>query len=319
MFKFKNIIEFQKAYDTDEKCRKALELIRWKGQPACVACGSLAVYRLPNGKHFGCTDCRKIFSVTVGTALENTKIPLTKWFYAMWVCLNYKKGISSHQLARELGITQKSAWHLLHRIREMVREKAPQMLKNTVEADETFFGGKSKNWHSKKRREMFEKGTGYVHKTPVMGLLQRDGNVLAFRIVEAKGEVIKPIVREVVDKSAMLITDGFGGYKGLDKEYHKHIVINHAEGIYGFEVYSDGKFTKFHTNSIEGFWSQMKRGVYGLYHHVTPKHINRYCDEYVFRHNTRKSTNDVRFFIGLAKIENSRLKYSELIQKVRTS
>ncbi len=319
MFQFKSITEFQRAFDTEDKCRAAFELIRWKGQPACVSCGSLAVYRLPNGKRFGCTDCRKIFSVLVGTALENTKIPLTKWFYAMYICLNHKKGISSHQLARDLGVTQKTAWHILHRIREIVREKAPQMLQGTVEADETFFGGKASNKHSKERRAMFEKGTGYVHKTPVMGLVERGGNIVAFRIVEAKGEVMKPIVRNVVDKSAMLVTDGFGGYKGLGKEYSKHIVINHANGIYGFEVFEDGKFTKYHTNTIEGFWSQMKRGVYGIYHQVSPKHINRYCDEFVFRYNTRKTTNDVRFFIGLEKAENCRLTYADLIQRVKTA
>lgn len=317
MFEFKSILELQKHYNTDEKCRKALELVRWKGKPACVRCGSLAVYRLPNGKQFGCTDCRKIFSVTVGTIFENTKIPLTKWFYAMYLCLNHKKGVSSHQLARDLGITQKSAWHVLHRIRELVREKAPVMLKGTVEADESFFGGKSSNWHAPKRRLMFEKGTGYVHKTPVMGLVERGGNIVAFRITEAKGQVMKPIVRDVVDKSAMLVTDGFGGYKGLEKEYYKHIVINHADGIYGFEVFANGEFVKYHTNTIEGFWSQMKRGVYGIYHQVSPKHINRYCDEFVFRYNTRKTTNSNRFFIGLAKAENCRLQYRQLTQRVK--
>lgn len=321
MFEFKSVTDFIKHYDTEDKCRKALELIRWNGQPACVCCGSTNVYRFKDNRRFKCAEkeCRKLFSVTVGTVLENSKLPLTKWFYAMYICLNHKKGISSHQLSRDLGITQKAAWHVLHRIRTMVKAKAPQMLKGTVEADESFFGGKASNKHAKQRRLMFEKGTGYVHKTAVMGLVERGGNVVAFRISEAKGFVMKPHVRRIVDKNAMLVTDGFGGYKDLDKEYQKHIVINHANGIYGFEVYTNGEFVKYHTNTIEGFWSQMKRGVYGIYHQVSPKHLDRYCDEFVFRYNTRKTTNSNRFFIGLKQTEGCRLKYADLIAKVRTS
>jgi transposase-like protein len=167
---FKSILAFQKHFDTDEKCREHLELSRWNGTPACPFCGSIGVHRFPNGRIFKCRDCRKKFSVTVGTMYENTKIPLTKWFLATYILTNHSKGISSLQLASWLDVTQKTAWFLNHRIREMLTEKNPALLEGTVEIDETYVGGSDKNRHQHKKKG---KGSKAMYESERKGKSQK--------------------------------------------------------------------------------------------------------------------------------------------------
>src|ERR1043165_8574265 len=175
MITFKNIIDFQKEFSTEEKCREVLEQQRWNGTPACPFCGSINVCRFSNGKIFKCREkqCRQKFSVTVGTIYQNTKIPLSKWFLATYILSVHSKGISSLQLANWLGVTQKTAWHLNHRIREMLTDKAPELLEGICEVDETWVGGKLANIHASKK----EKLKGLDNKTMVFGAVQRDGKV----------------------------------------------------------------------------------------------------------------------------------------------
>lgn len=302
---FASILEFQKEFDTDEKCRVFLEQQRWGNDAACPFCGSLNVTRLKNGKRFQCNEkeCRNKFSVTVGTILQSTKIPLTKWFLAMYILSNHSKGISSLQLASWLNITQKSAWYLNHRIREMLKDNDPQLLTGIVEVDESFIGGKLKNRPKSKRNiEKFE------NKTMVFGALQREGRVVTKIVDSTKAEDLIQAVRENVEKDAIMVTDENRSYIQLKKEY-KHVAVNHTE-----EKYVIGAA---HTNTIEGFWNLLKKQINGIHHSVSPKHLQRYCNEASYRYNRRYSKQDTRFNNILLNCEH-RLKYKDLISNTKT-
>ncbi len=295
---FKSILEFQKHFNTDDKCRQFLEYQRWGKNPACPFCGSLHVKRLKNGKRFQCNEklCRKQFSATVGTVAENTKIPLTKWFLAMYILSNHSKGISSLQLASWLGISQKSAWHLNHRIRLMLTERAPELLENIVEVDETYVGGKVGNQHRRNKNRN--------NKTMVFGALQRDGKVVTKIIQDTKGDSLVNAVEETIQEGAIMVTDELAGYNKLNKKY-KHVSVNHEVGQYVRDL--------AHTNTIEGYWSQLKRQIIGIHHYVSPKHLQRYCNEVSFRYNFKGVEQDERFACALFNIEGS-LKYKDLIK-----
>jgi len=277
--------------------------LRWNGEPVCPHCGHEKSYKFKDQKTYKCAKCRKKYNATVGTIFENTKIPLCKWFWAIYIATSHKKGISSLQLAKDIAVTQKTAWFILHRIREMLKSNAPEMLTGAVELDETYVGGKSINWHADKRKKMREAGTGYIHKTPVFGLLQRGGNVHTEMPKEATGRYLKPIILDKVKPGTVVMTDGFGAYYGLN-EIYQHVVVNHQLGQY--------VVGEWHTNSIENFWSLLKRGVIGIYHYVSPKHLHRYCNEFAFRYNTRKVSETERFNIAVASVNGKRVRYSEL-------
>lgn len=300
---FKSILEFQKHFNTDDKCRAFLEQQRWGNEPACCFCGSLNVTRLKDGKRFQCNEkeCRKQFSVTVGTIAENTKIPLTKWFLAMYILSNHSKGISSLQLATWLDVTQKTAWFLNHRIREMLAEKAPEILSGIVEVDETYVGGKISNKHVSKRKE-FSKND---NKTMVFGAIEREGKVITKIVPDAKAESLITAVKENVQEGSIMVSDENVSYKGLKKLY-KHVKVNHSKGEYVVGV--------GHTNTIEGFWSLLKKQINGIHHSVSPKHLQRYCNEASYRYNRKGETQDVRFTDTLTNCEG-RLKYKDLINK----
>ena len=301
---FKSILEFQKHFNTDEKCRLFLEKQRWGNTPACCFCASTNVRRLKNGKRFQCNEkeCRKQFSVTVGTIAENTKIPLTKWFLAMYILANHSKGISSLQLASWLDVTQKTAWFLNHRIRQMLTEKAPDLLDGIVEVDETWVGGKEGNKHKSKRTNI--KG-GSIGKTIVFGAVQRGGKVTTKIIPDAKFKTLNDVVSEKVKEGAIMVSDEGYGYAQLKKKY-KHAKVNHSKGEYVRGA--------AHTNTIEGFWSLLKRQIDGIHHSVSPKHLHRYCNEASYRYNSKALPQDERFINALNNCEGS-LKYSELIKK----
>jgi transposase-like protein len=226
------------------------------------------------------------------------------WFAAIYVATAHKKGISSLQLSRDLGITQKTAWFMLHRIREMLKQNKSELLTGEVQADETFVGGKNKNRHADKKIENSQ-GRSVKDKTPVFGLVNK-GQVSTEVVPNTQAKTLKPIIEAMVEKGAIIVTDEWLGYSGLSNDY-QHEVLKHNSGEYVNK-------NSFHTNSIEGFWGLLKRGIFGIYHSVSPKHLNKYCDEFSYRYNTRNIADANRFTLSLGKAEG-RLTYKRLIQK----
>lgn len=265
-------------FHDENAAREHLELIRWPNGPVCPHCSASAhICRIESqtkekgkGARPGllfCGDCRKQFSVTVGTVFEHSKVPLHKWVLATHLLCSSKKGISSHQLHRTLGVTYKTAWFMTHRIREAMKPDNPEMLggNNPVEADETFVGRKP---GTKKRRS-------YAHKNAVLSLVERNGGVRSFHIANVTAAVLKPILKEQVSQSAHLMTDDARQYLSIGPEFAKHDTVNHTAGEY---VRGDA-----HTNTVEGFFSIFKRGIYGVYQHVSSHHLHRYTTEFDFR------------------------------------
>ena len=302
MLQFKSLPEVIKHFCDDKTCRGYLEQQLWNGKPVCPHCGTARVYRLEDGKTFKCGDkktCDKKFTVTTGTMYENTKLPLSTWFAAIWLITAHKKGISSCQLARDLNITQKSAWFVLHRIRLVMGDPAPEPLEYLVEVDETYAGGKFANMNRGKRKRHQENGTD--NKTALMGMIERGGKV---KLKVIGNNTFKEVVRQHVDTTAVIITDSHAGYEGLKDEFAGHETVNHSKSEYKRDI--------FYTNTIEGFFSNFKRGYIGIYHWMSPKHMHRYCEEFSHRYNSRHITDPQRFTLTIAQ-SNVRLKYQQLI------
>lgn len=308
MTNFKSLPELLDYFKDEETCRIYLEKTRWAGVTICPYCDhSGKMYLIEKGRRFKCgnKECHKKFSVTVGTVFENTKIKLRLWIAAIYLITAHKKGISSLQLSRDLNITQKTAWFMLHRIREMVTAKTPHILNTIVQADETFMGGKNKNRHYNKRVPESQ-GRAVKDKTPVLGIIEVGGKVNTRVIADTKASTIRPIIEKIVTSGAIMVTDEWKGYRGLGSNY-SHIVVNHGHGEYVRGA--------FHTNNIENFWSLLKRGVYGIYHQVSRKHLQRYCEEFAYRFNTRDLNDGSRFNSALTNTDG-RLKYKDLIRKL---
>lgn len=285
-----------------KSCRELLEYLKWHGQPICPHCihESKDHYKLKSNGEFNglykCKRCRKRFTVTVGTMFERSHIPLGKWFYAIYIFLSHKKGISSVQLAKDIDVTQKTAWFMLNQIRHNVKDKMVVQFNDMTQIDETYVGGKNK------RRVKGTQGRSLKKKKPVVGLVS-NGMVKPVVVPNTRGEILKAIIRYLVKKGSTIVTDGWCGYKGLSKEYI-HKVVEHSTG----EYVKDG----FHTNSIEGFWSHLKRGILGIYHSVSPQHLEKYCDEFAFRYNTRRIDDMIRFTMFISNTYK-RITYKELI------
>ncbi|OIR00698.1 ISXO2-like transposase domain protein [mine drainage metagenome] len=298
---FKNLHELIATMPDEKSCRDYLIKERWNGVPVCPYCESEKSYLIEDGKRFKCGSCLKKYSVTVGTIFHASNIKLNKWLMAVYILSSHKKGISSYQLGKDIGVAQKTAWFMMHRIRKSLSETNPEMLDNTVEVDEVWIGGKMKNKHVAVRKKAHEDNISHSsNKVGVIGMLERQGNI-KLQIIDRP---LKQMVKENVSPDAVIITDSLNAYSGLNKQHKAHEVVSHIN-----DEFVRGEF---HTNSIEGFWSIMKRGIYGIYHQVSPEHLHRYCDEFSYRYNTRKMKDADRFVLTLQGIEK-RLTYKDLV------
>jgi transposase-like protein len=295
-------------FSDQENCLSYLVARRpeWKEGVVCPVCGSTKVGFLKKQLRWQCSarHPKRQFSVKVGTIFEDSPLGLEKWLPAMWLILNCKNGISSCEIARALGVTQKTAWFMLHRIRLAQQGKQGGKLAGEVEVDETFIGGKTRNMHKDKKARVIT-GTGGKDKTIVMGMLERGGNVRAIVLDDRKKKTLQANLKEHVEAGAAIFTDELKSYDGLEDNF-QHQVINHAV------EYVNGNV---HTNAMENFWSLLKRGLHGTYISVEPFHLFRYIDEQAFRFNDRKMTDAERFDIGVREIVGKRRTYAELIGK----
>lgn len=279
--------DFKNPIFTDEaKAREWLETELWPDGPICPHCGVIKQATRLQGETvrpglFMCNACRSQFTVTVGTLMERSKIPLHKWLYATYLLMSSKKGMSTHQLRRTLGVSLKSTWFLMHRIREALREGGSPFSPlggdgKIVEIDESFVGGLEKNKHRSKRKHA---GTGGTGKEAVFALVERGGRVRSHHVPEVNAKTLRPILQAQVDGATFVMTDEGGAAKKIGSEFERHGSVNHSIGEY---VRGD-----VHTNTIEGYFSIMKRGITGIYHHVSQQHLKRYLAEFDFRYNER--------------------------------
>lgn len=290
-------------FSDPETCTTFMAQLRWPDGVTCPKCQGKAVSYLSTRFMWKCKnkECRKQFSVKVGTVMEDSPIGLDKWLAAIWMIANCKNGVSSYEIHRGIGITQKSAWFLLHRIRLAMQTGTFEKLSGTVEVDETFIGGLARNMHRDVRERKIT-GTGGSGKVAVMGLLERHGEVRAKVICDRTRETLHGEINCHVERGAEVMTDAHRAYQGIDADY-VHNVIDHAE------KYVDGNV---HTNSIENFWSLLKRSIRGTYVSVEPFHLFRYLDEQTFRFNMRKTTDGQRFLEVISLIRGKRLEYKQL-------
>lgn len=301
------IIYFSNA----DNCHEFMMKLRWPdGKVRCPHCGSDDVAYLPNAKVFKCYQKhpKQKFSLKVGTVFEDSPIGLDKWLPVMWLVVNSKNGISSWEIHRAMGVTQKTAWFMLQRARlAMQDDRKGGKLSGEIEVDESYIGGKARNMHKARKLKKLEgKGGGVAGKVGVQGILERGGNIRAQVIDNNQYQNVVPAVRENVEAGSHVYTDQLRSYFGLQAEY-AHGVINHAE------MYVNGQI---HTNGLENFWSLLKRGLGGTYISVEPFHLFRYVDEQTFRYNHRKDANDgERFVAAMKQIVGRRLTYKELTGK----
>jgi len=279
--------------------------VKWPdGKVTCPKCGGENVGTIASRRMFQCKakECRKQFSAKVGTIFEDSPLGLDKWFVAVWCITNAKNGISSCELGRALGITQKTAWFVLHRVRLSMQSNTFRQLSGDVESDETFIGGKSKFMHASERAERIH-GRGGMDKTVVHGILERGGEVRVQVVPNYKKRTIQENVRKHVEPGAHVFTDTLRSYRGLSPQF-VHGMVDHSSGIY-----VDGKV---HVNGLENFWSLVKRCLKGTYVAVAPWHLFRYLDEESFRFNERHGNDGSRFMTVLRKIVGRRLTYKAL-------
>jgi transposase-like protein len=302
MKKYDSLLSLIEAFPNEEACVKHLEMLRWPKGIVCPCCGSMRkIYHVKRSFVYKCADCNNQFSVRKGTIFEESRLPLQKWFAAAFLITSNRKGIASTQLHREIGVTQKTAWFMLGRLREVANSMSNKggPMSGIVEADETYVGGKQSNKHASKRIS----GRGTVGKLTVMGAVEREGRVTTELVQGTSVPEIHKFITENVNPQSTLYSDDHSGYKGLDG--YTHVAIRHSVG-----EYVNGKV---HTNNIESFWSLLKRGHYGIFHTISAKHLHRYLAEFEARWDMSKMDSSDRVDALLESTPGLRLVYKGLI------
>jgi transposase-like protein len=308
------LLEAIRYFSDPDVCLSFMVQLRWPdGVVRCPTCGSNGTSFISTRRVWTCREDheRKQFSIKVGTIFEDSPIALDKWLAAMWLIANAKNGISSYEIARALGVTQKTAWFMLHRIRLAMEDGSVEKLRGRVEADETFIGGKVRNMHkTKKLRVMGSRRGGLYSKAIVMGMLERNTKKVRVKMIENTESVtLQATIRQNVDAGSELLTDSWMGYRGLSKDF-LHGFVNHVkEYVHGH----------VHTNGLENFWSLLKRAIKGTYVNVEPYHLHRYVEEQAFRYNERLVKDGDRFLMVLRGIVGKRITCKQLTSAPATT
>lgn len=300
----KTLLEAVRYFSDADNCDRFMEKVRWPdGQPCCPKCGNVEVGRIKSRRAYQCKakECRKQFTLKLGTIFEDSALGFDKWLPAVWSITNAKNGISSCELARAVGVTQKSAWHMLHRIRLAMQTKSFAKITGEVESDETFFGGLVKNMHSARKKKVLAEW-GNKGKIPIHGMLQRGGEIRVKVVKSATAPQVLPHIHENIEKGATVYTDIAALYRSLGRDF-QHYAVNHAIR------YVDGRI---HTNGLENFWSLFKRMARGTYVNLSVQHLQRYLDEQARRFNMRKLKDGERFQEVIRSVVGKRLTYREL-------
>lgn len=298
------LMEAARYFADPDVCLEFVKKLRWPDGVTCPHCGSERVRFIQTQRKWCCKSksCKKQFSIKVGTIFEKSQIPLDKWLLTLWMLVNCRNGVSSWEVARSIGVCQKTAWFMCHRLRLAMQTGSFQKMSGEIEADETFIGGKARNMHKGKRKVH---GSGAVGKAVVMGLLDRHGEVRVKHVKGTKRRHVQCEVRNNVEPGSEVFSDALKSYEGLSDDY-LHQVVDHAE------KYVDGKI---HTNGLENFWSLLKRAIKGTYVSVQPFHLFRYLDEEAYRFNNRERHDCQRFMEALLQINGKRLTFDKLIDR----